>query len=256
MIPVERQEIIKRELEKNKFVSVSELAKKLGISISTVRRDLVDMENEGQIERTHGGAILIGSKFTNESIAHNSRAGKHIKEKQIIGKKVAQLVENAGCIILDNGTTTLAVARNLRPVQPLKVITDSIEIAYELRDRNNITVLITGGILRHDAYNLYGSFAEHMLDSVHAQVCILGASGFTIKEGLTKHDVEALPVRKKMVDISHKLICVVDSSKIGVTGIVSVCPAERVDMLITDSGIDSEMKERLENIGVEVIIVT
>lgn len=255
MIPAERHEKIRVELEKNRFMSVSELAEELGISISTVRRDLVDLENMGKIIRTRGGAALIGSEFKVEEMAQSSRAVKHIEEKKLIGMKVAELVEYSGCIVLDNGTTTLEVARNLRPSQPLRVITDSIEIAYELRDRNNITVLVTGGILRHDAYNLYGTFAEHMLESVHAQVCILGASGFTIKEGLTKHDVEALPVRKKMIEISHKIICIADSSKFGVTGLVSVCPADRVDVLVTDSGIDLEFKKSLEDMGIEVIIV-
>lgn len=253
MIPAERHERIKSELKKSGFASVNELAERLGISISTVRRDLIDLENEGVVIRSRGGAGLAGHNLTLPQ-AQSSRAEKHISQKQKIGKRAAELIENSGCAILDAGTTNLEVARFLKPKKPLRIITDSIEIAYELRDRENVTVLVTGGILRSDSYNLYGGFGEYMLNSMHAQACVMGASGLTMREGLTKHDIEALPIRQKMVEISHDLICLADSSKFDVTGLVSICPIDRVDILITDDGIKPELRKTFEDMGIEVII--
>jgi DeoR family transcriptional regulator of aga operon/DeoR family fructose operon transcriptional repressor len=253
VIQAERHKKIQSELEKNGFVSVSELSARLGISVSTVRRDLIDLEKMGIAVRSHGGAGQAGHELTIVAEG-SSRASRHSEQKQKIGARAAELVENSGCIVLDAGTTTLEVARRLKPKRPLRVITDGLQIAYELRDRENVIVLLTGGILKPDFNNLYGEFAEKMLSHMHAQICVMGAVGLSQREGLTKHDIEALPVRRKMIEISHKLICVADSSKLDVTGLVTVCPIERINTLITDSRIDPPYKDALEEAGIEVII--
>lgn len=254
MIPAARKESIRNVIENYGFVSAGELARQLGISLSTVRRDLIELENEGVIVRTRGGAGINGHNLV-LSPAAVSRAIQHTGEKSRIAEKAVELVADAGCIVLDAGTTTLEVARRLYPRQPLKVITDSIEIAYELKDREHITILITGGILHPSSYFLYGGFGEEMLGKMHAQVCVMGAVGLSLKQGLTKHDIEALQIRKRMIDISHKLICVADSSKMNVTGLVSICPADRVDILITDTGINPEFKKALEATGCQILTV-
>lgn len=253
MLPEERKEKIVNELARNEFLSINELTRRLKISISTVRRDLIELEEEGVILRTRGGAKHAEHKLVLEAGA-DYRAVHNIDEKRRIGAKAAELTANMGCLILDAGTTTLEVARHLRPTQPLRVITDSVEIAYELRNRENVSVLVTGGIMNSEAYNLYGVFAEQMLRSMHAQVCVMGAIGLTTREGLTKHDMEAVSVKQKMLEISRKLICVADSSKFGVTGLVSICAIEQLDTLITDEGISPELHKEFESRGVTVII--
>ncbi|MEW6264062.1 MAG: DeoR/GlpR family DNA-binding transcription regulator [Thermodesulfobacteriota bacterium] len=253
MIQAERHKKIQSELEKNGFVSVSELSERLGISVSTVRRDLIDLEKMGIAVRSRGGAGQPGHELTIVA-EESSRAARHAEQKQKIGAKAAELVENSGCIVLDAGTTTLEVAKRLNPQKPLRVITDGLKIAYELRDRENVIVLLTGGILKKDSNNLYGEFAENMLSTMHAQICVMGATGLSRREGLTKHDIDALPVRRKMIEISHRLICVADSSKFDVTGLVTICPIERINTLITDSRISSEYKTALEDVGIEVLI--
>jgi len=253
LIQAERHKEIKSELEKNGFVSVNELSKRLGISLSTVRRDLIDLENVGIAVRSRGGAAHAANVLTVVA-AESSRAADHAEQKQKIGMKAAELVQDSGCIVLDSGTTTLEVAKGLKPSKPLRVITDGLQIAYELRDRDNVIVLLTGGILKPAFYNLYGGFAEHMLSNMHAQICIMGATGLSQREGLTKHDIDALQIRKKMIEISRKLICVADSSKLNVSGLVTVCPIDRINTLITDSGIGTAFKNVLEEAGIEVII--
>jgi len=253
VIPAARKQQIINEITANGFVSAIELAERLAISLSTIRRDLIELEEEGVITRTRGGAVSATRGLVLDTIP-GDRAGQHLKEKTSIAKAAVELISGAGCIILDTGTTTLEIARQLFPRQPLRVITDSIEIAYELRDRENVSVLVTGGLLKPGANILYGSFGEDMLSSMHAQICVMGAIGVSIREGLTKHDLEALAIRKKMLEISHQLICVADSSKFNVTGLVSVCPIDRIDILVTDAGIDPKFKAALENLGIKVII--
>lgn len=253
MIPAARKENIKNAIENRGFISAGELAHKLGISLSTVRRDLIELEKEGAIIRTRGGAGYSAHNLV-LSPAATLRANQHTDEKLSIAQKAVELIENAGCIVIDNGTTTLEIAKQLFPENPLRVITDSVEIAYELRGRENITTLVTGGIIHPQSYSIYGSFGEEMLKKMHAQICVMGATGFSIKEGLTKHDIEALQIRKTMIDISHQLICVADSSKINVTGLVSVCPIDRVNILITDDQVDEKFKKEFEAIGGQVII--
>lgn len=251
LIPAARKAKIRNAIETVGFVSASELAVRLNSSLSTVRRDLIELENEGFIVRTRGGGQSTPNLVL--SAAATSRAPQHSDEKARIAQKAVEFIAEAGCIVLDAGTTTLTVARYLYPQRPLRVITDGIEIAYELRDRENVTVYVCGGILHPLSYNLCGGIGEQMLENMHAQICVMGAVGIGVKAGLTKHDVEAFPIKKRMIDISHQLICVLDSSKINVTGLYSVCPIDRVDVVITDSGIHKDSQTTLEAAGCKVI---
>lgn len=255
MISAERQELICSEIEKNKFITINELVNIVGASVSTVRRDLIELESIGRIQRTHGGAVLMGSQFRNDEMTYGSRSTKSLDEKDRIGKYVANIIQDSACIILDTGTTTLSVAEHLKPTKLLRVITDSLDIANILRYKENIDVIMIGGVLKKDNGNTYGTSAIKCLEDYHAEACIVGASGLTIKEGLTKHDIDAVPTTKKMIEISHQLICVTDSSKVGLTGLVSVCGIKNIDKIVTDIDIDSEMKELFENEGVEVDVV-
>ncbi|MBW8382267.1 MAG: DeoR/GlpR family DNA-binding transcription regulator [Youngiibacter sp.] len=255
MIAAERHEIICREMEKNKYISIGELVRILNSSISTVRRDLIELEAEGKIQRTHGGAVVLGSQFRNEEMTYNSRSERYVEEKERIGQYVAEIVQDAACIVLDTGTTTLAVARNLRPSKLLRVITDSLDIANVLRGRENIDVILIGGVLKTDAGNLYGELALKSLEGLHAEACVVGASGLTYKEGITKHDYDAIPATKKMIEISHQLICVTDSSKVGLTGMVSVASIDMIDILVTDTGMSDGSRKKFIEAGVEVVTV-
>lgn len=253
MLPAQRREMLLAELHKDRFLTVTELVQRLGSSLSTVRRDLADLEREGVIVRTHGGAGLAGSALP-EDMSGAARAAQHPTEKQLIGRAAAQLIGTMGTVIIDSGTTTLEVARALEPSQPLRVVTDSLEIAWELRDRANVMVIMTGGVVRPGAYNLYGPQAEQAMLGLHTQACVMGATGISPDQGLTKHDIEALPVRRRMVEASRQTIAVADSSKLGAVGLVKICDIEEIDTLVTDSGISPALQEAFERAGVRVVI--
>lgn len=255
MLPAERRERILNALQATRFLSVAQLARRTGSSESTIRRDLAELEREGLIVRTRGGAgIATGAGGFSGEMSKDARSQHRAEQKAAIGRAAARLVEDVGTVILDAGTTTLEVARALNPSQKLRVVTDSLDIAWELRDRENVTVILSGGILRKGAYNLYGSMAEQAMAGLHAQLCVMGCSGLTLEEGLTKHDIEAEFVRKRMVEASQRLVVVADSSKLGVTGLVSICALEEIDVLVTDKEIPAEFQQMLEEHGIQVII--
>lgn len=253
MLPAQRRDMILTELKKARFLTVVELVQRLNSSLSTVRRDLAELEHEGIIVRTHGGAGLAGESL-GEDMSVAARAQKHPTEKQLIGHAAARIIETKGTVIIDGGTTTLEVARALYPSQPLRVVTDSLEIAWELRDRPNITLILTGGIVRPGAYNLFGPQAEQAIMGLHTQVCVMGCTGISPEQGLTKHDIEAVPVRRRMIEASRQLIAVADSSKLGTIGLVKVCDLDEIDTLVTDAGIPPALKETFEKHGVHVVI--
>lgn len=253
MLPAQRRELLLAELQKDRFVTVNELVQRLNSSLSTVRRDLAELEREGIIVRTHGGAGLAGDALP-EDMSGAVRAQKHPTEKQLIGRTAAELIDGMGAVILDAGTTTLEVARALYPSRPMRVVTDSLEIAWELKDRTNVTVILTGGIVRQGSYNLLGSLAEQAVMGLHAQVCVMGCTGLSPEQGLTKHDIEAVPVRRRMVENARQVIVVADSSKLGTIGLVKVCDLEEVNTLVTDAGLTAEQKELFEKYGVTVVI--
>ncbi|WP_110955085.1 DeoR/GlpR family DNA-binding transcription regulator [Anaerosinus massiliensis] len=254
MIPAARKQEILNMITEAEFISAADLAENLTISLSTVRRGLIELEEEGLIVRTRGGASTTNSNLALDT-GLSKRAVERHEEKIKIGKKAAELIRDAGCIILDAGTTTLEVARNLYPQKALRVITDSIEIAYELRNRENVIVIMTGGVLKQGTCNLYDGLGEEFLKSMHAQICVMGAIGFSLKSGLTKHEIESLGLRKKMLEISIQIMCIADSSKFKADGLVSICPADLVDVLITDAGISPNLKRSFEEKGIKVIVV-
>lgn len=254
MIAAARKQEILNMVISEEFISAAELAERLNISLSTVRRDLIELEEEGMLIRTRGGASVKTYNLTVDEGAC-MRAVAHHEAKIKIGKKTAELVSDAGCIVLDAGTTTLEVARHLYPEKTLRVITDSIEIAYELRNRENVIVIVTGGVLRQDPGNLYNGLGEKFLESMHAKICVMGAIGFSLRGGLTKHEIESLSLRKKMIEISIQVLCVADSSKFNANGLVTVCPADMVDILVTDAGITEHLKQSFEQAGIKVQVV-
>lgn len=254
MLPAERRNRIIQELRKDRFLSVTDLANRLGASISTIRRDLAELVQQGVIIRIHGGAALNTTVELPEEMAGAVRARQQVPQKQAIGRAAARLISGVSTVILDGGTTTLEVARALHPDRHLRVITDSVEIAWELRDREHVTVILTGGIMRRHAYNLFGSLAEQVLAGLHAEVCVMGCSGLSLAEGLTKHDIEAIPVRRRMVEVSRHLVVVADSTKLGRVGLAAVCGVDRIHTLVTDIGIPPEFRAALEERGIEVIV--
>ena len=252
MLPLERRNFILDLIEQRNAISISELCQQLGVSDMTIRRDLRYLSNAGLLERVHGGALL--KRGRSYEPPYPVRMAENNDKKEIIGRRAAALVKEGDSIALDIGTTTFEVARSLRNASNLTVITASVHIANFLNEAPNLRLILTGGILRKQELSLIGHIAERTFRDFHVDKAFVGVGGLDLKDGLTEYNVEDMLVKKVMIDYADQVIVLADSSKLGKTCFAAIAPLSVVDILVTDSDIPEEVKQRLISEGIEVII--
>jgi DeoR family fructose operon transcriptional repressor len=232
-------------------VTIAELSQLLDVSEMTVRRDLAFLEGKSILRKVHGGAVAFPSMegdtpFTDRSIRSDP-------QKRIIGWLAAQLVQDGDRIILDAGTTTLQVARNLTCNNQLTVITNNIPISKELSLCPNITIILLGGMVKHIEMCTVGNMVIEMLSLLSADKYILSANGFSIRMGATETDMVETGVKQAMLRSAGEVILVADSSKFDVNSLIQIAPWKQIHKLVTDDGLPEEAVRTIETFGVEVI---
>ena len=250
MKAAERQLRIRELLEAREFVDLGSLSRELGSSESTVRRDLVELEQQRVLKRVHGGALAVQPRGHLLDYAWQSR--RQSDEKRRIGERAAALVEDDQTVILDGGTTVAAVAEHLAS-RSLHAITNSIAIAQVLRNSRDIEVTLTGGYLFPRLEVLLGPLCEHMLASVAADVLVMGIGGATAA-GFTNNNTLLVGSERTMIEVSRKVVIVADSSKFGRAAMVPLAPLDVADLLVTDRNIAPEHLRMLESAGIEVVL--
>ena len=248
----ERWNGILARLNENGFVKVSELMRTFGVSIETIRRDMEALEQQGMLKRVYGGAIRVTSK--NAEIDYTSREHINAEEKQAIGRRAAELINNGDTVVVDPGTTTIEVAKALRSKKDLTCLTNSIAVSIELVKNNSGPVFLLGGQLRIGHYSTSGSLTVGQLQQFSADKAIIGAGGISIKTGLTDYHVEEAGARKEMIRIADKVIVVADSSKLGFSTFIHVCPLDDIDVLVTDWKATPELLEPFRDTKMEIIV--
>lgn len=249
---VERRNHILQRLHEEGHVSVSDLSDKFDVSAVTIRKDLGYLEDRNMLVRTHGGAIA-NNHFAYD-LPFEEKAKRHEEEKKRIGTRAAEMVDDRDIIILDSGTTTLNIFRNLRATQHLKIATNSILIAIEALRRPNVDLILLGGALRASSASVVGPYAEQMLRDHSFRKLFLAGDGFDLDYGLTTTDDYEASLNRLMIEAAEKTVVVTDSSKFGRRGLCRICPLDDIDAVITDDGIPEAVTERLGDEGVELII--
>ncbi|GMA62447.1 DeoR/GlpR family DNA-binding transcription regulator [Alicyclobacillus fastidiosus] len=249
MFADERKAHIVAYLNQHKRVTVADLAQIFSSSESTIRRDLQELEELGQLKRTHGGAIaaeIAGFEPTyQEKNVQNSGA------KERIGQLAAGMVKDGEIVLLDAGTTTIQIAKHIS-ARNVTVVTNSVAIAAELQSNPTVHVVMLGGELRQTTGALVGPFTEQMLSQLHVDVLFLGANGIHPGGVTTPNAVEAA-TKRAMVTSAKRTIVVADATKVSQVSFVQVCPLNRIDGLITDEQIDdSPLVQALVDFGVRV----
>ena len=249
----ERKDRILTLLEGKQKVTVSELSREFGVSEVTIRKDLNSLENMGLLKRTHGGAISIyGTRFELPTV---EKVVKNKEEKQKIGAYAASLIQDGESILLDSGTTTLEIARNLRNARNLTVVVNDLNVAGVLEPYPGIEVIVLGGTLRKGVSSLVGPITLNALSNLYVDKLFLGANGISIERGITTPDMVHAETKRKMTEMAREVIVVADSSKMGHISFASVVPLSKVDLIITDRGIAPEYVEKLEEKQVQVVIL-
>jgi DeoR/GlpR family transcriptional regulator of sugar metabolism len=215
-------------------VSVDELAGRLGVTASTIRRDLARLTGEGTVTRTYGGAVVTATDSPESPLhqrAHEARA-----QKDAIGRWAAGQVADGETVMLDAGTTVARVARHLRGRAGLTVITNGLTSIMELADADDLEVIVLGGSLRHISHGLVGPITDLNLQRLSAHRVFLGADGLTADRGIC----EASPVQTRTKEImaaqGGHLYVLADSTKVGAAPFTAWAPLDRPWTLVTDDG--------------------
>jgi len=249
---VERRSIIIKELDLKGRVSVSDLSKMFTVSEVTIRNDLAQLEKKNILIRARGGALKIDPVGIDYHISEKDKI--NIKAKKLIGAKAAEFVNEGDTIMIDSGTTSMELVRNLDDKAELTVITNALNIASQLSKNEDINIIMPGGFLRNKSFSLIGTPAEKSLRNYYCDKLFLGVDGIDIDFGLSTPNIEEAHFNSTMIEMSKQNIVIANSSKISKRSLGFICPVSKIDILVTDNGITNEQKISFENIGIKVVI--
>lgn len=253
MLAEQRRRKIIDLLEQKGQVTVRDLVERFGVSAVTARADLDALASNGAAVRSHGGAVR--QVEASQDYPLRLKETLHRGEKIKIGRAAAELVKPNEVIILDSGTTTAEVARQIkaRKIQPVTIITNALNIASELMDAPGISVIVVGGLMRPVSCSFVGPQAEMMLKEFHADRLFLAVDGFDLEIGASTPDVFEAQLNGLMMQVSKEVNIVADSSKLGRRSVSRIGPLEKIHRLVTDGRAPADFVEGLRKKGVEVI---
>lgn len=248
----ERRAQIMQIIREQGRVKVTDLSERFKTSAVTIRSDLKELQQRGLLLRSHGGAVTPDAASAESPL--QERSVLHASEKRRIGAAAAAMVNDGETIILDSGTTTQEIAKNLRGKQNLQVITNGVNVAMELLGVRGIQLIIVGGILRDDSVSIVGRFAEELLDHLSADKLFLGAAGCDPEFGASTPNPDEALVNQAMVDIAREVILVADSSKFNKRCMSRIAPFSRIRTVVTDRGLPEDLQVRVRAQGTELIL--
>jgi DeoR/GlpR family transcriptional regulator of sugar metabolism len=251
MNQIERLHAIQDALSRQDFVSLEYLCAALGVSRATARRDLIQLEQSQSIRRVHGGAMSTTSR--EEALDFRRLAVSCQEEKIRIGRAAAELIQDGQTVILGGGSTVAEVARCLL-ARPIQIITNSIPVAQIFWECRQPEGTLTGGCLYPRLGSQFGPICERMLQSVSADVAILGIRGITVN-GLS--DTSALVVEsiRAMIQCAQRVIIVADHTKFGRNAMIHVADLTEIDQIIADRELDPKFRRLLEDCRISYLLV-
>lgn len=250
MQPEARQKRIEEYLQKVEFASLEELAQQVDASTSTVRRDLAALESNGALRRTHGGARLANPH--SDEYTFTSRDTRQSAEKEAIGKACAELIGQNETVIIDAGTTTFHVAKNLEAKSP-QIITNSLPVANLFAASSRVELILSGGVIYPRLGVLVGPLAVEAFAKIHADAAIMSAGGITL-EGVTNSHGLLIEIQHEMIRAAQRVIFCFDSTKLGRRSVSALCGLDCIDTIVTDAGAPRELVQALREKGLEVVI--
>lgn len=238
--------------------SIDELAPLVGASPASVRRDLIKLEERGLVERRHGGVDLAGKLSFGPfrfDAAFAQREERFTDEKRRIALAAAELVHPNETVALSPGTTTTQLSRSLRHREHIHIITSAVNIGMELSVYPNVHVTLTGGSVRWPgSFSMVGNTAFHSIRKLHFDKVFLGCTGLDAERGVSVIESDEALILAEMVNSARQVICVADSSKLGLIGPNNVCETARLHTVVTDVDADRQIVENFRARGVQMIL--
>lgn len=248
MLAETRRRLLLDRIARQGFATLDELVRSLGVSESTVRRDLETLDLAGAVKRTHGGAVFLGEGRALPAL--EDRVKTAAAEKQAIGWAMADLIEEGDTVLLDGGTTTLEVARALGG-RSLQVVTNSLPIAQLLTAQPTIDLILIGGYIYPRTGVALGPLAIATMQGIRVRKAILGAGGI-VAEGIFNSNLLLVETERQMMSCGQEVYIVADHSKFGRLALARLCGLDEVQHLVVDAGLPDEYRGILDAAGVTI----
>jgi DeoR/GlpR family transcriptional regulator of sugar metabolism len=230
-------------LKSHNLVTVDELVSVIDASPATIRRDLIKLDEQGVISRSHGGVTL--NRFIPSQPTTNEKLQRSLQEKQAIARYAATLVKPGSAVVLDAGTTMLELARHLTHL-PLRVITADLQIALFLSEFKQIEVTIIGGRIDDSSQSCIGEHGRRLLRSIYPDIAFISCNSWSLDKGITTPTEEKAGVKQDLGVNASRRILLADSSKYGAYSLFCVTPLSELTDIITDSALAPEVQEQLK----------
>lgn len=247
----DRRALILEILQAQGSVSVAELAERAGVSASTIRRDLAEMEEMSLLRRTHGRAQALpegpAAGISRPILPEQSLAHERISQV------AASLVRPGQSIVLDSGTIAERIAAQLKSLKgPLTVFTNSVPVALEIAASDHIVTLLTGGQLVYPSLTLTGYPAERTLGEIAADIALLCPDGVDLKRGLFTNDLSAVALNRTMVNVARRVVAVAPADQIDRPALANFAPISEIADIVTTSALSAALQTDLRTQGVEL----
>jgi DeoR/GlpR family transcriptional regulator of sugar metabolism len=252
MLAETRRQKILELIQENGSARVTYLSETFEVTEQTIRQDLKKIEESGDIIREHGGAFLKNySQGVKEMSLHHL---VNMDKKAIIGRTAANLINDGDSVILDSGSTTTEIAKNLQNKNSIRVITNSLNIALLLGANPNIEMHMTGGEFKAPTLSLTGEKAAIFFQQTFVDKLFLATAGIHLPSSLMYPSYSDLPVKAVMIESAREVYLVADSTKIGKAALAVLNKLDQVNFLITDKYIKDDDRKQIETLGIKVII--
>ncbi|QGQ97137.1 DeoR/GlpR transcriptional regulator [Paenibacillus psychroresistens] len=247
-----RRNAIMNVLKRQGKITIQEMIEKFAVSEATARRDLDELKEAGII-RSLGGAQLEGFLDSRE-VPFQEKKDVLWLEKEAIAAKAASLVEEGDIIGLSGGTTTFLIARALKQHKRITVVTNAVNIAMELSEGTDVQVVLTGGVMRRNSYELCGPLAEKSVEGLNIGKMFLGVDGFTLQHGITTFSELEADIAKMLIQRSLQTYAVFDHTKAGKASLFGIAPLDCLHACITNQKLDDEFVAHLKQRQIELYI--
>lgn len=252
MLSQERQKYIRDIINKNGAVTTALLTEKFGVSVETVRRDLIALESVGELKKVHGGAVRVGDTPRQRTLFE--RVDDNENAKKQIAKTASGFIQNGDTIGIDSGSTTACLAEELiQRFDALTVITHSLDVFDIMHGHNNIRVILCGGDYCEEEHAFFGHLAEQMLNNLYISKLFLSPTAISLRFGLCEWNSDICVIQKKLSERADAVYYLADSSKFETKALIKIDDAGENSSIITDTALPEEIRRLYSENGVKII---
>lgn len=254
MFSLDRMQRIITLVNKKEFITIKELADEIGISQATIRRDIARLDEEGHVKKVQGGVVSVNRNGFQEP-ALRTRKISNTEEKERIAEAAMKYIGDGEHVIFDSGTTLLTLAKKIKGVKDLTVITYDMLIAFELAQHPSIELLMAGGIMRKNFYSFYGYFTENMFSEMHVNKAFISCDALDIYQGIMSYNIDDITVKRCIIESADEVILLCDHSKLNIKTFINICPLSSVNRMIIGKEADPAIIAKLRENNIEIEMV-